>query len=674
MRKSSVFLRIPNARRDIRTWPQIDADALPSEMRLDFLRKKKAISAFLSDASYSEIQKETGLCSGEVKRLLSKCIQPDGEGDICGERALVAYVHTRPYRRKKPVSRPEGAGRGYCSGALTQLFEEFPEIEDRLEQEVLKQLPAGLKIAEAKISISNLQDVFLLLCESVGRNETGQWPYNTKTKGRTSLATFVRQLATKRPYEFIRARFGKDSTTRLSVGRGDDRLLLPQLPYDIVGLDEFTFDAFTTITIPVPGGGEQDIAIERIHIVLVIERQSKAICSWHAFFTASAKASDIRHAMQNAISPWKPWKFSIPGLSYGVPDAGMPSGLISGLEYHPWVILVVDNALAHQDLGLLADMGLITGSMVNLGPVGAWYRRADVERRILDVLKSSAQRLPSTTGSNPLDPVKNDPTGTAVKLKIRWTDVRQLIEVVIAQQNALPSEGIGMLTPIELLRQQVMDPSKAFLRRPLPSPQQSPHCLTMVHEEVTVRGSQKDGRRPYINLDRARYTNPTLAQSWHLIGKKLRLRIDEDDFRQVEASVIGSGAVIGTLAVQGAWSYSPHTRAMRKAINQLKYLRILAIPPSADPIPIYLEYLSARARAEAKPKAGKHKVSKSGTKLAEIEQRTGLTASETAEEVVPYRPNELFDQPLPSDATNPLRPSLRDMLWQRNSKDVGGAT
>ena len=492
----------------------------------------------------------------------------------------------------------------------------------------------------------------------------GQWPFNTKTMGRTSLAIFIGHIAEKRPEEFIKARCGADSATRLSVGSGKGRLLCPQMPFDVVGLDEFTFDAFSTVTLPTPHGGEQDIAIERIHIVVFIESLSKAFCGWHAFFSASAAASDIRQVMQNALNPWKPWQFSIPGLTYGAPDAGMPSGLISGLEYHSWVVLMVDNALAHQDVSMLMDLGAVTGSIVNFGPVGAWYRRADVERRILDVLMNSAQRLPSTSGSTPCDPIKSDPIGTAVKLKIRWLEIRQLIEVVIAQQNAMPSEGLGMLTPIELLRQKLTDPLPQFLRRPLPLARHTPNCLTKVYEEVVVRGSQNEGRRPYITLDRARYTNPTLAQSWGLIGKKLRVGIDDNEFRQVEASVVGSGAVLGTLCVQGGWSLTPHTRAMRKAINQLRYLKILAIPPGADPVAIYLQHLGVKARVEAKPKAGQHRVSKAANKLAEIEHRTGLSLSKPAQSNIAESPSP----PLLSDTTSSLHTSLRDLLWQQRSK------
>jgi len=666
MRKNTVLQRIPSTRRDIRTWPSVDAYALPEEKREDFLRNRKAITALLAQASYREITKETGVSSAKVRRLLAKCLQPDGNGDICGERGLLPFIHVQPYIRRTRVARMEGAGRGGCSGALTQLFDEFPELEERIEQEILKRLPAGVKVAEAKISIVDLHRVFLQLCEKVGRNADQQWPFNTKTKGRTSLINYVKRVGQKKPHQFIRARYGKDAGTRLHVGSGHSSLLSPQLPYDIVGIDEFTFDLITTVAIPILGGGVRDVAIERIHVVVVIELVSKAICSWYAFFTNSVTSRDIRHAIQNALNPWKPKEFSISGLTYGHPDAGLPSGLIPSLAYHPWTVLVVDNALAHQDIGLLSDLGEVIGSFINLGPVGAWYRRADVERKILEVLRSSAQRLPSTTGSSPVDARKNDPVQTAVKLRIRWSEVLQLIEVVIAQQNAIPSEGIGMLTPIELLRQLVTDPCQHFLLRTLPSERHVSNCLSVVYEEVVVRGSQRVGRRPYINLDRARYTNPILAKSWHLIGQKLRIAIDEDDFRSVEASVMDSGIKLGMLIAQGPWSRTPHTREMRRAINRLKHLRTLAIPPHADPVAAYLAHLAAKAATEGGAETKHKRVSKAGTRLAEIDHRTGVTAASLS------KPNaERPDLPslaLPSEVA---RSELRDLLWQ-SELDGGG--
>lgn len=661
MRSNSVLRNVPIGHRDIKTWPRIDEGALPEKKLSLFLRNRKAITAALAEASYREIQKETGLKPSDVRRLLNRCLQPDGMGKICGERALVPHVHIACYTRSKPVQREIRSGRGYCSGALGQLFNEYPEIEERIIQEVLKQLPERTKVSEAKISIVHLHKVFLAMCERI-EGASGRWPFNTKTKGRSSLAAYLHNVAHDYPLEFIRARFGKDSAVRTGVGNGVRSTLVPQLPYDIWEADEFRFDFIGTIVLPVAGGGEQDIPIEAIHIVVVVDRGSEGICGWHPFFRASAQSADMRQAIQNALTPWIPWTFSIPGLTYGVQDAGMPSGIIASTAYHPPVMLVLDNALAHQDICFLDDLGATCGCIVGFGPVGQWSRRATVERRIKELLAQSAQRLPSTTGNNPKDPKKNDPAGTAVKLRIRWQDVSQVVECVISQQNAMPSEGIGMLTPIELLRQHFTDPTRGYLVRPLPLEQQNPTCLSTQYEEVVVRGSIEKGRRPFIRLDRANYTNQVLATSWKLIGKKLRIAINNEDFRTLDASVLGSGAILGQLQVQGAWSKTKHTRAMRKEINQLRSRRIFAIPPGVDPVAIYLEYLADKARLDAR-KLSKGKLSKAGSRLAEIHDRTGLTVESLNNQVSENEPQQSIE---PSMTTLTARKSLRDLQWEGN--------
>lgn len=649
MRKNSILHEIPEIWLDTKRWPRVDPDALSEPLRGKFIRRRKAITALLAGASYKEIERETGVSDKNLRRLLRRCTSPDGEGHIFGERALICYVHLKVYQRTVPINRDPHDGRGFCSGALTNLFKRFPEIEHRLIRAVLGKESAS----EEKIAFNKLHERFIKECTNAGLADTGEWPFNTLTQGKTSLRNFFEQLANQRPSEYIKARHGADAVTRLAVGRGYARSLLPQQAYDIVGIDELTFDAVTTITIPVPSGGEQDVVIKRIHIVLVIEVVSRAICAWYPFFSESVRSSDMRQAIQRALTPWQPMAFTIPGLEYGAGDVGMPSGLIPALKYHAWTTLVVDNALAHQDTHLLADLATSIGSMVNLGPVAAWYRRSEVERTIKEVLVSSAQRLPSTTGNSPVDPRKKDPAETAVRYKVRWTDVRQVVEVVIARYNARATEGLGGLSPIALLRQLTESPDK-FFRRPLPLKYQTPNCLTQVSHEVTVCGCRAKGTRPFVRVDRGVYTNPNLANAWHLIGKKLFLSIDEDDMRWIRASVVDSGLELGVLALSGQWGKTAHTRAMRKEINRLIRCRAFSIPPGSDPIQEYLQYLSSKARQETR--RNPTRVSPSANRLAEVEQRTGLHAS-----LVKERPSSEVDF-VPQLPANTLRPSLREVL------------
>ncbi len=112
-----------------------------------------------------------------------------------------------------------------------------------------------------------------------------------------------------------------------------------------------------------------------------------------------------------------------------------------------------------------------------------------------------------------------------------------------------------------------------------------------VTEEVTVRGGAKDGRRPYIQLDRVHYTSPVLVELGNLIGEKLLVEIDEDDMRQVKA-YLKNGAELGFLTAKGRWSTSKHSRRTRKAINSLMSKRVLVVSEFDDPVRAYLAHLS----------------------------------------------------------------------------------
>lgn len=667
-----VLDEIPEWRRECRGWPDIDASTLSAEQRQGFKANKAAVQSLLAGSSYTQIFDETGLQEKEVRRLLKKCLKDDQCGDILGFRALVPYARTVKYRRSKRIERNARDGRGGCAGALTNLFEQFPDIEQKLTDEILKQLRPTEKIPEPRIEITKLHKLFLNWCRELGLQEKGQWPFNTKTWGATSIRGHVSRIRDNKPERFIAARHGETAHIKTRLGRGFDRFLDAQQPFDIVGLDELKFDAITTIVLPAPGGGEQHIAIERICIVVVIERVSGAFLSWHAFFLNSVSVPEMRTAIQKALTPWEPRKFTIPGLSYGSPDAGMPNGIVDGLAYNGWAILTVDNALAHQDLSLLADLGSRVGCTTNLGPVKTWYRRDDVERRIQELLRNSAHRLPSTTGSNPKDIRKSDPVGTAIKYGIRWTEVSQLIDVIVAQLNATPTERLGFLSPNAFLQQKVLRgspmgmPSTGFLRRPLPKGLHHPRCITTETIRRRVKGSFEKGVRPYVYLDRASYTNGHLSKAWNLIGAFLECDVDIDDYRALSASVAGTGQVIGVLKVRGNWANTQHTKEMRKAINRLKHRGELIISPGDDPVDIYLRHVARQAAKQSRSKSGKPKLSKAATQLASVQERTNVEIP--APIVLSAKLNELLTQRRSAPQDNSL-PSLREL---RAAKEQSG--
>ncbi len=651
MRANSILKKVPLHRLDPATWPNIDIEALEPSDR-DFARKlRPALTDLLKGASASAIQAAHDVAPDHLREILNRCLTPHPEdGDIYGFRALVRWQRQASYQRVAPVVRDAYSGRGHCAGALTQLLSQHPEVAERL----FALIQNKDKVSEPRPRLASVHAEFIRICRDLGRESNHLWPFNTKTLGRTSIRLLMAAAAEKDPIRSIGILHGANARVRTQTGRGYTRLLNPPGPSSVIGIDELSFDGITTIALPVPGGGEQDIPIQRVSIVLVVDVHTRRILGWHAYFSPSVSAADMRRAIQNAINPVARCDLTLP-LAYPTPSQAIPDPTFECLAYTGWTTVWLDSALGHQDLRLVADINRVLGSSVNFGPVGQWYRRAVLERRIKEVLFQCAHRLPSTTGSHPTDPLKSNPAEQAVRLRIRWAEIRQLVDVVIADQNVTPCEAIGHLAPDALQQQWIADSARGFLLRPLPRSRHDKTSFVRVFEVKPVGGSRRDGRRPFITIDRVRYTSQQLANNWTLIGKELRVGIDEGDMRQVTVSLMGSGQQLEPLAACGGWALLPHTRQMRKEINRLFYLKIIHCT-NHDPVRSYLTYLQETARKQVGTAAKRTRVSRAATRLAASEEGAGIQISDVLTQMPPPEPKD-FSSGIGRSGTR-----LRDLL------------
>jgi hypothetical protein len=120
--------------------------------------------------------------------------------------------------------------------------------------------------------------------------------------------------------------------------------------------------------------------------------------------------------------------------------------------------------------------------------------------------------------------------------------------------------------------------------------------MTLLNIEAirTVRGNIRQGRRPYIEYEGARYHNDILSRTPGLIGKRLKLIVNPDDLRSLVA-YLPDGSEFGTLTAHRPWGRTPHTLEVRKAILALQHRRLLWYTAEQDPIQVYLDYLATRS-------------------------------------------------------------------------------
>lgn len=161
-----------------------------------------------------------------------------------------------------------------------------------------------------------------------------------------------------------------------------------------------------------------------------------------------------------------------------------------------------------------------------------------------------------------------------------------------------------------------------FLARKLPESMRSQAGVMTVREVRIIRGSLTNGRRPYVQIDRAPYTSDVLSHAGHLIGKKIIVEINEEDMRQVKA-YLENGHPLGPLIAGGRWHRTKHSRTTRKAINRLLYRRILVLTDTDDPVISYCAYKSTM-RLHGK-KAKKPSISKrDATEATRVSIEAGL--------------------------------------------------
>ncbi|MER1969147.1 hypothetical protein ABS761_16495, partial [Castellaniella sp. GW247-6E4] len=307
-------------------------------------------------------------------------------------------------------------------------------------------------------------------------------------------------------------------------------------------------------------------------------------------YRSEVTSDNVLKVIRDAVTKkWEPKVLTLP-FKYP-PGGGLPSGVVPEAYGAVWNLLFFDGALAHLSRAVHERVRKQLGFVISWGAPGHFERRPNVERTFRRIADDVFKRLPSTTGSNPYNGRAPDGEAKALRYKIRAEEAEQMLDVYIAQHNVTPCEGISLLTPLEYIRHFLDKQNAGFMLRQLPKAQGA-HML-LVTEEVIVRGSIKDGRRPYIQLDRVHYTSPVLVELGNLIGETILVTIDEDDMRQVKA-FLKNGAELGFLTAKGRWANSKHSRRTRKAINSLISKRVLVISEFDDPVHAYLSYLSAQ--------------------------------------------------------------------------------
>lgn len=608
---------LPKELSDPDEWPSVDLQGQPEDIIQRVARYQEAITLYLNWTPLEAIQKRCKVSCNAVLSALNRCVALAPTGEIWGWAALLPYMRVKEYRRdaELPADR-------FCrgnAGAFQLFLDEHPKIREAVERALLARTTSK-EVHDFRRTVNYAFEVFLKACREEGIS-VHAYPLNTKSKGRRSIARLVQAILKTHWARGLRANGAKDAAHRLKVATGDEPHRFAHAPFDVVQMDAHRIDVVGTVLIPTPKGKVR-VPIRRLVLIVLVDVYSHAILGYAIAIGREAKARDVVAAVNAAVTVWEPRDLKILGLTYPA-EGGLPSGAIPEAKGAVWAMLQVDNALVHLSNQLLFSVRTRVGCAVNFGPFGAWERRWLVENTYRRLEARGLQRIVSSTDSNPVSRGPVNPNKKAVDHEVDLEELLELIDVLVASHNGTKDEGLSFKTPMQVLREALVSRSTCLVRTLPPAGNLQPELGIMV-EQATVRGDQEEGRRPYIQLDRAVYTNHLLARSPGMIGRRLVLHIDERDMRTVRA-FLQDGAEIGVLKARGGWSLTPHSRDTRRMVNSLMDTGELQVARDVDPIVTFHAHLAAKAaRDAATQKSSAPKMSDAATKLARESKETGI--------------------------------------------------
>lgn len=598
---------------DLSLWAQIDVSTFSHDDQQVMTEWRDLMDAYVMRKPVAEKLRSFSIDHTELLRKFNKCISLAEDGRLFGYRGLLPNAARKEYERSAPV-RPGGN----ASGALCLLLKRKPEIQKFLDALILKR-PIPGHVHEARIMNKDLHVAFVSKCRDLGV-EADEWPFTGVNQGRRSIDAYVAKVVAANLRPGVLARYGDIAGSKLCTGTGEERILLAAAALDVAEMDAHRIDMIGVVGLPTSSGTAW-IPIDRLVLLLACDAKESTILSFFVAIQQEADSNDLLEASRYFVIPWKPRDVDKIGMEY-LRGGGIPLGSLENMLPFGVGALMLDNALIHLGLTVVSRISDRLGCAVNWGRVRKWMRRPIVERIFRALEQHGFQRIVSTTGSSPMDTRRKDASKEAAKHRLMIDVLLDLIDVEVAAFNGTPSEGRFALTPNEALASTLDAHNGRTLFPLLPPPGAFQPELDVLLFGGRIYGDVSKGRRPSIKFKRAKYTNPSLANSPELIGKEVILHVRRGDIRTFEAFLKETGASLGVVKVLGAWRLQPHSLDLRMLINKLLRQRKLDLSDYPDPVTAVHAYLAKEARSKHQPSAPR--LSSAATELAREAEATGL--------------------------------------------------
>ncbi|SDG58977.1 hypothetical protein [Pseudomonas abietaniphila] len=569
----------------------VNSEMLDDDIRLQFLSRLKAIELRFSGLSGNLIYEQTGVSNSEQSRLTKRFLSLDPDGEYWGDRALLPGKHLNGYNRKAPFAKKRTGQHGSLSGVLSATLDKYPSVRENFVKQVwsIHTANKGMKFEKGI-----LYAFFKKLLREAGVGDD-EWPFNERRGGRRSIEKLIDEILDT---NFVHASLtlGTKGETHARLGTGELGLIDANIPFDTIELDAYKVDKFCIINVePLPGIYVPRV-IERFWLLAVVEKVTKGFLACNFVFSSEVRAQDVHDILVDAfLGDWKPIEhLTVENLEYS-PGSGMMGYILPETQKTLWSSVSLDNAMAHHAIKVKEKLRNNLGFAINFGQLGHPERRWLIENTFHQIASKIMHRTPSTTGSNPYSGRADKAEEKAEMYEVFVDEARQVLDTWVAAYNITPKMGSNYSkSPAELMYAHFHNKKQRLI---YPRANQSAVNKFQLKEDIElrrVRGSVKAGVAPHINFAKARYTNPRLAESTHLLGYEVLIKIDPDDYRYVEA-YLADGTSLGILTVLGFWCKTRHSGITRKIIYQAYLDRTFEVSHPDDIVLSYLHHLTKNA-------------------------------------------------------------------------------
>lgn len=528
---------------DISNWPTVNHIELKGKDRRIYLRNYRIVEKVLNGDRFKNIAHEFNLSVSSISRLLNRVLGGYEDEEPALSRALIPNQKIHSGDRVMPLSKSKSNG---SRGAFNYILDQHPEIKNKLHN-LIKAFVNNHKSGQ-NLTPKSFHKYFIAELKSLN------WPDNLYPFDQDKLA-----YETCRKYfheicdEMRMPKFKEPKAIKSTR-------IIPLLPYQKVQLDSQVMDINVNVTID-HNGVEETLRLSRLSLFLMKDVASDCILSYFLCLTKDPNLDDLLSLFGFLNKKWKPMNLKTPGLKY-THGACFPSGINEDFQYRSVGIVQLDNALCHL-ANKIKDYVLGTlHATLNYGLPANPKGRSLIEYGF-KLLNETTHRFPSTTGSSPIDPIKETKNNLKTPPQVSLRALEEVLSVVVTDHNVRMQERLKGCSPIEYIKQA---DQKHPLRINFVLKQLGINPF-LCSKKVTVRWYKNDNRPPQVSFLGLRYVGEGLKKS-KLTNKQISIKYDRRDLRYIEAFTL-DGKSLGLLKAPLSWQSHPFSERTKKRINKL---------------------------------------------------------------------------------------------------------